>query len=54
MAINKKSFVAYCDWIESFEELSNEEAGKLVKHLFRYVNDLDPENPTLYFKTQKS
>ena len=45
MATNKKSFVAYCEWIESFEELSNEEAGKLVKHLFRYVNDLEPENP---------
>jgi hypothetical protein len=29
--------------METFEELSNEEAGKLVKHLFKYVNDLDPE-----------
>ena len=45
MAKDKKSFVAYCDWIESFEELSDEEAGKLVKHLFRYVNDLQPECP---------
>ena len=45
MATNKKSFVAYCDWLESFEELTNEEAGKLVKHLFKYVNDLEPENP---------
>jgi len=45
MAVNKKSFVAYCDWIESFEELSDEEAGRLVKHLFRYVNDLYPEDP---------
>tara|TARA_R110002072_G_scaffold97926_2_gene215431 strand:- start:5152 stop:5838 length:687 start_codon:yes stop_codon:yes gene_type:complete len=43
MAENKKSFVAYCDWQETFEELSNEEAGKLVKHLFNYVNDKDPE-----------
>ena len=41
----KTSFRAYCDWIDTFEELSNEEAGKLVKHLFRYVNDLDPEAP---------
>ena len=45
MATNKKSFVAYCDWLESFEELTNEEAGKLVKHLFKYVNDLEPESP---------
>ena len=45
MATDKKSFVAYCDWLESFEELSDEEAGKLVKHLFRYVNDTNPEAP---------
>lgn len=45
MAQNKKSFVAYCDWLDSFEELSDEEAGKLVKHLFRYVNDKNPEAP---------
>lgn len=45
MADNKKSFVAYCDWLESFEELSDEEAGKLAKHLFRHVNDLNPEAP---------
>ena len=45
MAQNKKSFVAYCDWLDSFEELSDEEAGKLVKHLFRYVNDKNPDAP---------
>ena len=42
MAENKKSFIAYVDWINTFEELEDEEAGKLVKHLFRYVNDLNP------------
>ena len=45
MAKDKKSFIAYCDWIESFEELSDEEAGRLAKHLFRYVNDKNPEAP---------
>lgn len=45
MAKDKKSFTAYCDWIEIFEELTDEEAGKLVKHTLRYVNDLDPEAP---------
>lgn len=45
MAKDKKSFVAYCDWLESFEELTDEEAGRLAKHLFRYVNDLNPEPP---------
>ena len=42
MAENKKSFIAYCEWIETFEELDDAEAGKLAKHLFRYVNDLNP------------
>jgi len=45
MAKDKKAFVAYCDWLESFEELTDEEAGKLAKHLFRYVNDKNPEPP---------
>ena len=43
MAEGKKSFIAYCDWKETFEELSDEEAGRLVKHLFKYVNDEHPE-----------
>lgn len=43
MAQEKKSFVAYCEWLESFEMLEDEEAGKLIKHLLRYVNDLEPE-----------
>jgi len=42
MAENKKSFVAYCDWGDIFDELNNEEAGKLVKHLFDYVRDKNP------------
>lgn len=42
MAENKKTIVVYADWIEQFESLSNEEAGKLIKHFFRYVNDLNP------------
>ena len=44
MAENKKSFVAYCDWGEIFDELSDQEAGKLVKHLFDYVRDSNPES----------
>jgi len=47
MAENKTSFVSYCDWLETFEELTDEEAGKLVKHLFRYVNDLNPDSDKL-------
>jgi hypothetical protein len=43
MAEGKKSFVAYADWRDTFNELTDEDAGKLVKHIFAYVND---ENPT--------
>lgn len=42
MAENKKSFVAYCDWEKVFEMLTDEEAGKVTKHLFAYVNDREP------------
>lgn len=38
----KKSFVLYTDQREVFDELSNEDAGKLIKHIFSYVNDEDP------------
>lgn len=50
MAKHKKSFVAYSDWIDTFIELSDEDAGKLAKHLFKYVNDLDPDPETLLVK----
>lgn len=42
MAENKKSFIAYCDWIDTFNELDNEHAGMLIKHLLEYVNDKNP------------
>jgi hypothetical protein len=42
MAENKKSFVAYADWKYTFDELSNEKAGELIKHIFAYVNDENP------------
>lgn len=45
MAENKKSIVIYSDWIDKFEILSDEEAGKLIKHFFRYVNDKNPTAP---------
>jgi len=43
MAKDKKSFILYNDQIEIFEELSDTDAGQLIKHLFRYTNDLNPE-----------
>lgn len=44
MAQGKKSFTAYCDWILTFESLSNEEAGILIKHILQYVNDKNPQS----------
>lgn len=49
MAEGKKSFVLYTDQIGIFDKLSHEQAGKLIKHIFCYVND---ENPTGDFVTE--
>jgi hypothetical protein len=45
MAENKKGVLVYADWIDHFEGLTDEEAGLLIKHFFRYVNDLKPIPP---------
>lgn len=42
MAKDKKTIVIYSDWIATFEQLNDDEAGKLIKHLLRYVNDQNP------------
>ncbi len=41
----KKSVVLYVDVISTFEGLDDAEAGRLIKHFLRYVNDLNPEPP---------
>lgn len=41
----KKSFILYTDLIHVVETLEDNEAGALLKHLLRYVNDLNPEPP---------
>jgi len=43
MAENKKSFILYCDQKGIWDKLSDDQAGKLIKHVLAYVND---ENPT--------
>lgn len=43
MAENKKSFVLYADLIHTLEALDDDEAGRLFKHVLRYVNDQNPE-----------
>ncbi len=45
MAENKKSIIVYSDWMKLFEALSDDEAGRVIKHFFRYVNDLNPIAP---------
>lgn len=45
MAVDKNSIIVYADWIELFEALEDDEAGRLIKHFFRYVNDQNPEPP---------
>lgn len=45
MAENKNSILVYADWIKKFEALEDDEAGRLIKHFFRYVNDLNPVAP---------
>lgn len=42
MAEGKKSFIAYADWKDTFDKLPDEIAGKLIKHIFAYVNDENP------------
>ena len=42
MAKDKKSFILYCDQQGLFNKLPDEIAGKLIKHIFAYVNDEDP------------
>jgi len=44
MAKNKKSFIAYVDWKDTFDVLPDDKAGQLVKYLFAYVNDENPES----------
>ena len=50
MAQGKKSFLLYADYIDVFEELSDIDAGQLVKHLLRYVNDKNPETDNPFVK----
>jgi hypothetical protein len=47
MAKDKKSFILYSDAIYTVEKLSDTDAGQLLKHLLRYVNDQNPttDNP---------
>ena len=47
MAENKNSFLLYTDLIHTVNKLTDEQAGKLFRHILEYVNDLNPENKDL-------
>lgn len=42
MAENKKSFILYTDQLSIFEALTDDQAGRLIKHIYKYVNDENP------------
>jgi len=50
MAENKKSFILYADLLHTIELMPDENAGKLFKHILKYVNDLNPETDDLITK----
>jgi len=43
MAENKKSFIAYVDWKDTFDALPDDKAGILIKFIYSYVNDENPK-----------
>lgn len=43
MAENKDTFIAYREWEDRLKFLTDEEAGKLFKHILAYVSDRNPE-----------
>lgn len=44
---NKKGFILYADQKALFDKLPNEKAGELIKFIFAYVNDEQPETDDL-------
>ncbi len=50
MAKDKKGFILYADQKELFDTLTEEQAGKLIKHIFAYVNDESPESDDVLTK----
>tara|TARA_R100001460_G_scaffold34942_1_gene67622 strand:- start:772 stop:1347 length:576 start_codon:yes stop_codon:yes gene_type:complete len=43
MAKDKRSFILYMDQRGIFDKLNDEQAGKLIKHIYSYCADEDPE-----------
>jgi hypothetical protein len=50
MAKDKKGFILYADQKAIFQQLPNDKAGELIKFIFSYVNDENPETDDLIIK----
>ena len=50
MAEGKKSFIAYTDWKDTFDALPDDKAGKLIKFIYAYVNDENPQTDDVLIK----
>lgn len=50
MAEGKKSFVLYCDIAHTVTHLTDQQAGKLFKHIIGYVNDDEPSTEDIIIK----
>ena len=47
MAKDKKSFVLYADLIHTVKKMNREDAGELLLHILKYVNDENPETENM-------
>lgn len=47
MAENKKGFILYANYISTIKQLPDDVAGRLIKHIFSYVNDENPQTDEL-------
>lgn len=50
MAEDKKGFILYADQKELFDQLPDDKAGELIKHIFKYVNDENPITEDILIK----
>tara|TARA_R100000951_G_C2644464_1_gene182075 strand:+ start:499 stop:1314 length:816 start_codon:yes stop_codon:yes gene_type:complete len=50
MALDKSGFILHKNLLEVLENIPNEKAGELFKHILKYVNDLDPQTDDLILK----
>ena len=46
----RKSFILHIDSLGILNELTDEQAGDLFKHILRYVNDLNPQSDSVITK----